>query len=199
MVVQVNNDSMEVIITKIVDWDIAYDNALFTIHKTATKQPSEKWKASACLSEHSMLSDVRFIIELRDIPTWVSQHIARHDVFAGHNIRESKEVHYVATQRTDRVGVDRNKLPQDSPVCHRINLSAKDLINISRLRLCHKASNETRLLWKEVIKKLAEIEPTLASKCVRSCIYRGFCPEFESCGYDCTKKFFEKVREYRKR
>lgn len=189
---------MEVKVTKIVDWDVALASALWTVGKESTKHPSDSWKAKACLAEHSMLADVRFIVELNGIPSWVSQHISRHDVFAGHNIRETKEVHYVGTQRSDRVGGDRNKQPQDTPVNHRINLSAKDLITISRLRLCSCASKETREVWKAIIEEVAKIEPVLAKLCARNCVYRGFCPEFSCCGFTSTRKFAEEVVAYRR-
>lgn len=189
---------MEVKITKLVGWDVAFASALWTVHKDSEgKHPSDVWKAKACISEHSMLADVRFIVELKGIPNFASQHISRHDVFAGHNLRETKDVHYVATQRTDRTGVDRNKLPQDAPVDHRINLSAKDLITISRLRLCNCASRETRDIWKAIIDELSKTEPVLAKLCVKNCVYRGFCPEFTTCGYTSTRKFADELIMYR--
>lgn len=140
---------------------MALADALWTVHKESEgKEPCETWKAKACIAEHSMLADVRFIVKIYGIPNWVSQHLARHDVFTGHTLRESKEIHYVATQRTDRTGVERSKLPQDTPVDHRMSLSAKDLITISRLRLCTCASKETREVWRAVLDELAKTEPT---------------------------------------
>ena len=188
---------MEVTIKKLVGWDTALESALWTVHKEGGKEPSDAWKAKACVAEHSMLADVRFVIEMRNIPSWVSQHIARHDAFAGHNIRDSKEIHYVGTSRTDRTGVDRNKLSQDAPVNHRMHLSAKDLITISRLRLCTCASKETREVWKAVLDELAKTEPVLAKMCVPNCIYRGFCPEFTTCGYTSTQKYAKELIMYR--
>ena len=190
--------SMEVKIIKTVGWDVAFASALWTVHKESNgKEPSETWKAKACIAEHSMLADVRFIVELKNIPTWVSQHLARHDVFAGHTLRDTKDVHYVATQRTDRTGVDRKKLPQDTPVDHRISLSAKDFITISRLRLCTCASKETREVWRAILDELAKTEPTLAKLCVKNCVYRGFCPEFTTCGYTSNRKFADELLMYR--
>lgn len=190
--------SMEVKITKTVGWDVAMGDALWTVHKEFNgKEPSDTWKAKACIAEHSMLADVRFIVELYGIPCWVAQHISRHDAFAGHHLRETKEIHYVATQRTDRTGVERGKLPQDTLVDHRISLSAKDLITISRLRLCTCASKETREVWQAIIAELAKTEPILAKLCVKNCIYRGFCPEFTTCGYTSTRKFADELIMYR--
>lgn len=190
---------IEVTVKKIVDWDEAFDDALFTINKESkNKKPSDSWIARACLSEHSMVREPRYIVEIKGAPCWVSQHIARHDAFAGHNLRESKEVHFVGTSRTDRTGIDRNKLPQDAPVNHRISLSAQDFITISKLRLCTCASKETRQVWRMVLNELEKIDPVLASKCVPTCIYRGFCPEFNGCGYDKTNAFEVELEKYRK-
>lgn len=189
---------MKVTVERIVDWNVALDSALFTVSKNSGgKEPSDEWKAKACLAEHSMLADIRYLVQMEDIPSWVSQHLARHDAFAGHTIRETKEVHYVATQRTDRTGIDRSKLPQDVPVKHRINLSAKDLITISRLRLCHCASPETRKVWREVVKQVGFIDPIVAKCCVPNCIYRGFCPEFKSCGFANSELFEVELEAYR--
>lgn len=189
---------LEVSVKEIVGWDVALDSALWTINKKEKhKIPSDKWMSQTCLAEHSMLREPRYIVEIKGIECWSSQHIARHDAFAGHTVRESRETHFVGTSRTDRTGIDRNKLPQDAPVSHRISLSAQDFITISKLRLCSCASKETREAWKMVVEKLREINPVLASKCVPTCIYRGFCPEFEGCGYDKTEKFKEALHKYR--
>lgn len=186
-------------IIKVLNWDLTYDCAMATISKEhKNKFPSNKWIAQACLAEHSMIREVRYIVEMTDIPCWVSQHIARHDSFPEHTVRESKETHYVGTSRTDITGIDRNKLPQDAPVSHRISLSAQDFITISTKRLCNMASAETKDLWIEVIMALGEIEPILARKCVPTCLYRGFCPEFKGCGYDKSKHFQQELEEYRK-
>lgn len=189
---------MNIKIKKLVDWDVALDDALFTVNKEQKhKQPSDKWIAKTCLAQHSMLRDVRYILEMEEIPCWVSQHIARHDAFSGHNVRETQETHFVGTSRTDRTGVDRNKLPQDTPVNHRISLSAQDFITISQKRLCNCASKETRDVWRAVIEKLREIDPVLADKCVPTCVFRGFCPEYECCGYCNTEAFKKRLEEYR--
>lgn len=191
---------LEVSVREIVGWNEALDAALWTVNKEGKhKNPSDKWIASACLAEHSMIREPRYIVEIKGIECWASQHIARHDAFAGHTVRESKETHFVGTSRSDRTGIDRNKLPQDAPVSHRISLSAQDFITISKLRLCSCASPETRNAWKMVIEELRKINPVLASKCVPSCLYRGFCPEMKGCGYDKTEKFEKELQEYRKR
>jgi hypothetical protein len=68
---------------------------------------------------------------------------------------------------------------------------------ISRRRLCAQASPETRAAWKLVIDELAKAEPELAACCVPDCVYRGFCPEFKSCGFADTPAYAEAVKRYR--
>ena len=115
-------------------------------------------------------------------------------MFVRHHIGVEK---FVSTQRTDRTGIDRNKLPQDAPVRLQMNCNAQAMINISRKRLCNCASKETREIWKEVSNTLAQIDKPLADCCVPECVYRGHCPEFKGCGYDKTEAFRKEVKKYR--
>ena len=45
--------------------------------------------------------------------------------------------------------------------------------------------------------ELAKQEPELAACCVPECVYRGFCPEFKSCGFAGSPAFLEMVEKYR--
>jgi thymidylate synthase ThyX len=78
----------------------------------------------------------------------------------------------------------------------RLFLNAQEIINISKVRLCNKAEIETRKIWKQVVEELRKIEPELANACVPSCFYRGFCPEFKSCGLADTETFPLAVNDY---
>ena len=148
-------------------------------------EPSDKFKEQIIRAEHSPLRELRFEVRMYDIPYWVMGHLARH-------------VHaqpYVSTSRPDitKSRLDRNEMKQGEPVNLMLSLNAQELINISKVRLCNKASKETQHVWHEIILALCEIEPILASYCVKSCIYRGFCPEIKSCGFEKTE-LFEKLR-----
>ena len=120
--------------------------------------------------------------------SWVSVHMVRHKIGIEH---------WVSTQRTDRTGVNRNELPQNSPVNHACEADAQALINISRKRLCNCAARETREAWQAVKNEVAKVEPELASCMVRECVYRGFCPEMFPCGFDKTKAFEKELKAYR--
>lgn len=150
--------------------------------------PSDSWKKRILLAEHSPIRKIKFSWKWENLKSWVSVHFVRHWLGI---------LHWVTTQRTDRTGVDRNKSPQDTPVSHECEANAQALINISRRRLCSAASPETRAAWKEVKAEVAKVDPVLASVMVPECIYRGFCPEFNSCGYADTEAYREALEKYR--
>ena len=59
-----------------------------------------------------------------------------------------------------------------------------------------KAETKTRLIWKAVVEELRKKEPELAAACVPNCFYRGFCPEFKSCGLANTETFPLALNDY---
>lgn len=140
------------------------------------------------LCEHSPIRELVFDFKWTDLKYWVSVHIVRHKIGIEH---------YVRTQRSDRSGVDRDSLPQDSPVEHRISVNAQAMINISRKRLCMSASAETREAWKAVLECIREIESELFHACQKDCVYRGACYEYKSCGYSKSEDFQRELEKYR--
>lgn len=172
-------------------WDKVKAAARTTIRKDgAGTYPSDSWKKTILLAEHSPIRKIRASWKWKNLLSWISVHFVRH---------KTGIEHYVSTQRTDRTGVDRNVLPQNAPVDHECDANAQSLIFISRRRLCSQAAKETRDAWKEVLEEVKKRDPVLASVCVRECIYRGFCPEFECCGYVNTEEYQKELEEYRSR
>lgn len=189
-----------VFVSKATDWDLVLDLARLTVNKDRIfKLPSDAFKKDILLAEHSPIRSLQYVIEIKNIPSWVSQHIARHDSFAYHCVRDSSgDVHFVGTSRTDRTGVNRSDLPQDAPVNHTIYCNANDLINISIKRLCCCASKETREVWQAVKDAIEKIDKPMADAMVPTCIYRGFCPEGKRCcGYVNTEAYKKRLEEYR--
>lgn len=170
------------------NWQAVKNAAMNTVGKDAGKYPSDKWKRKILLAEHSPIRLLEFTIRLEDIPYWVSVHLVRH---------KTGIEHWVATQRTDRTGVDRSELPQGALVDHTIHVNAQALINISRKRLCRQASPETRQLWNMVVEAVRKYDPIVASVCVPECVYRGFCPEMKPCGYVYSDPYFRGFKVYR--
>jgi len=170
-------------------WREVADSARTTIGlEVGVKEPSNRWKKQILLAEHSPIRQIAFKWKWYDLPYWVSVHLVRHWLGI---------LHFVKTSRSDRTGIAREKLPQDNPVDHECEANAQALINISRKRLCKKASKETQEAWKLVVEKLKEKDEVLASVCVPECIYRGFCPEFESCGWCRTLDYSSFIEKYR--
>lgn len=170
-------------------WREVADAARTTIRMPeGQKEPSPRWKKRILLAEHSPIRKIIISWKWLNLPSWVSVHFVRHKFGIEH---------FVSTQRTDRTGIDRTKLPQDAPVEHECFANAQAVIFMSRKRLCGQASPETRAAWKLVVDGLAKIQPELASVCVPECVYRGFCPEFKSCGFAATPAFKKAVEAYR--
>lgn len=170
-------------------WPKVKRSARTTISKDGEgAYPADSWKKRILLAEHSPIRRIRFSWKWKNIKSWVSVHFVRHWLGI---------THWVTTQRVDRTGVNRDKSPQDTPVSHECEANAQALINISRRRLCSMASPETRKAWYQVKDEVAKKDPVLASVMVPECIYRGFCPEFESCGYANTEKYRKELERYR--
>jgi hypothetical protein len=154
-------------------WEDVKAAAMVTVGKDAGEgEIPASWKKKMCLCEHSPIRLLNFTIQLYDIPSWVSVHLVRHKIGVEH---------FVQSQRSDRTGICRDKLPQDTPVNHRLALNAQALINISRKRLCYKAATETRAVWDSVIFCIIPVEPELAECCVPNCVYQGGCVEYAPC------------------
>ena len=152
------------------------------------KEISEEYMYKMYKCEHSPIRLRQFRIVIENCPSWVATHFCRH------HIGVEK---FVSTQRTDRTGVDRNKLPQDAPVRLEMWANAQAIINISRKRLCNCASKETRDIWIMVLSELYKIDEPLYKACVPECIYRGHCPEYKGCGMINSKAYQERLNEYK--
>ena len=171
-------------------WLDCVDSARVTIWKDGlNKEPSESFKKTMIISEHSPFREVGFVIDISNLESWVATHIVRH------HIGVEK---YISTQRVDRKesSLKRADMPQGALVNMRISLNAQALINISKERLCHCASVETQMVWRAVVRGVGSIEPMIAQACVPKCIYRGFCPEGEKAKSNClySNKSLESMR-----
>lgn len=170
-------------------WNDVKQSARTTIGMDGSgKYPTDKWKKTILLAEHSPIRKIKVAWKWENLKSWVSVHFVRHWLGI---------LHFVTTQRSDRTGINRDASRQDTRVSHECEANAQALINISRKRLCSQASPETRKAWEEVKEQVSNIDPILGSVMVKECIYRGFCPEFKSCGYCDTEQFKKDLEEYR--
>ena len=89
------------------DWLEVKKRALVTIGKKAKNEPTDEWKRKILEARHSPIRRLFFSFYI-GCPYWVSVHLCRH-------------IHaqpYVRSQRNDRqMDYDREKAPQDQPVC----------------------------------------------------------------------------------
>lgn len=171
-------------------WSKVKRSARATINRDGEgTYPTASWKKQILLAEHSPIRKIHVSWQWAFLKSWVSVHFVRHN---------NGISHWVQTQRTDRTGINRDKLPQSSFVKHECDANAQALINISRKRLClGQPAPETRKAWEEVKNEISRHDPILASCMVKECIYRGFCPEFKSCGYTNTPQFKCELSAYR--
>ena len=155
------------------DWQEVVNDCRTTVGKDELgKEPSQKFKREILISEHSPIRSMSVKWQWPNIPSWVATHFARH-----------KFEKFIKTQRTDRTGVDRNKLPQDSPVIMTCEANTQHLIDTARKRLCMMASRETRKYMEDLKTTLKSVEPEISDVLVPNCIYRCGCPEPGGCRY----------------
>jgi hypothetical protein len=163
------------------DWQEVVDDCRTTVGKESLgKEPSKEFKQGILIAEHSPIRDISVKWRWKDMPHWVTVHWVRH-----------KWEKFVRTQRTDRTGVDRTKLPQDEPQTFVGEANSQHLIDTMRKRLCYMASPETRRYAEDFKVALHDVEPEIADVLVPNCIYRCGCPEMGKCiGLE---KWFEKM------
>lgn len=154
-------------------WQDVIDDCRVTVGKDKLgKDPSKTFKKNILISEHSPIRSLSVRWRWKNIPSWVATHFSRH-----------KWECFIKTQRSDRTGEDRNKLPQDSPVMMTGEANSQHLIDMARKRLCHMASPETRKYMEELKTSIHIVEPELSDVLVPNCVYRCGCPEPMECGW----------------
>lgn len=203
--------SPKVTVIQETSWKRALNAARTSVGKNPLdKEPSDTWKAKMLLAEHSPIRLVEYKISFKQLKQWVGVHLLRHGF----------QIPIIHSQRGDRRSLSeeypglseafsilekdlkleslRDALPQGALNDQDFYVNAQTLINISRKRLCSCASKETREAWLAVKAAINEFDPILASKMVRECVYRGFCPEmYPACEYYKTSQFQEELKRYR--
>ena len=92
------------------NWQDVKNATMNTIGKDKGAYPSSDWKRRLLLSEHSPIRKLHIGWKWSDLKYWVSVHLVRHK----YGIE-----HFVSTQRTDRTGISRDEMPQNSLVIKR--------------------------------------------------------------------------------
>ena len=155
------------------DWQEIVNDCRTTVGKDELgKDPSLKFKREVLISEHGPIRSMSVKWQWMNIPSWVATHFSRH-----------KWECFIKTQRTDRTGVNRDKLPQDNPVIMTGEANVQHLIDTARKRLCRLASRETRKYMEDLKTSIRAVEPEISDVMVPNCIYRCGCPEPACCGW----------------
>jgi len=174
------------------DWQEVVDDCRATVGKFPLgHMPTSAFKTGLLIAEHSPIRDISIKWRWTDIKSWIATHWVRH-----------KWECFVRSQRSDRTGIPRDKLPQDAPVDFIGEANAQALIDTMRKRLCYQASPETRAYAEDLKRAIHEVQPELADVLVPNCVYRGGCPEINECGYYwslCNRRFGADSRVIRTR
>lgn len=158
------------------DWTEVKNECRHTSAKEDTDvEATESFKKKILISEHSPLRLISIKWRWDNIKSWIATHFVRHHVGI---------TPFVQTQRSDRVGGDRDKTPQDSPVSIDMVANPQAIINMAKLRLCYQAHSETRAYMYDLKRALKLYDDTkeISNVLVPSCVYRFGCPEFKTCG-----------------
>ena len=161
----------EVKVTKITGADLMRLACSYTI-----SAESEMTLDKIYQCEHSPMRTQMFVVEMKDIPTFVSVHFVRHK----HGVE-----HFVKSNREDRASHTGDS-GRWHPVNHMMLCNAQSLVNMARKRLCRKASNETTATMQAIVNAVYGTgDFDLAERMVPECEYRRGCHEIKTCGlYD---------------
>ena len=201
---------MKVNVIQETPWSRALNAARRTIGKPPlNKEPSDNWKKMVIMAEHSPIKLVEYLISFKDLRQWVGVHLLRHEhmlpFIHSQRVDRREDIDSLTERVMSIIEEDvksaesfnkRDYLFQGEPNDQDFVVNAQTLINISRKRLCHCASKETREAWVAVKEAIKEFDPIMASFMVPNCIYRGRCPEMNTCGYYKTDKFKKELDEY---
>ncbi|MBD5223889.1 MAG: hypothetical protein HDS71_07585 [Bacteroidales bacterium] len=189
---------------------------------TTGKPCRMSWNRALC-SGHSIIRAEEYLIKFYGIPQCVANHLVRHIhaqpyVLSKRPDRGGKDFsaacrsiagNVIDAYRQDNpeqistLAEEIETLPSQfdrhAPTNMALKLNAEEIINISKVRLCSKASAETREVWQEVVNELRHgVDPDLAMHCVPTCVYRGgICPEPKSCGYNKSEIFQKHLEQYK--
>ena len=109
-------------------WEEVVDDCRATVSKLPLgHDPRASFKRHILIAEHSPIRDLSVRFRWTGIKYWIAMHWKTHHW-------ESK----VSTQRSDRTGTPRDKLPQDAPVNFTGEMNAQAAIDTMRKRLTTK-------------------------------------------------------------
>ena len=135
------------------------------------KEPSTEWIAKIVKSEHSPIRFRQYYITAT-MPYWVAMHLRTH--WVGVTAHELAGI-CITSSRTDITGMDRD--PNRMVTMYTL-MNVQAVLNISKARLCSKASPETVAVWADILTTIGLLDPEVAAACGPSC---SDCKEFKPC------------------
>ena len=139
------------------DWTEVVDDCRATVSKPPLgHEPSGDFRRDILIAEHSPIRGIRVKWSWHSIKSWIATHWSRH-----------KWECFISSQRSDRTGIPRDKLPQDVPVDFTGEANAQSLIDTMRKRLCRRASPETRAYAEDFKRalRLHNVKKVIIIKC----------------------------------
>ena len=134
------------------------------------KEPSEQFKLLILIAEHTPIRNLHIRWKWFNIPSWCATHWVRHMWYS-----------LVSTQRPDKTGTKRSD--PNTPVTFIGEANPQNLIDSWRKRLCYQASDLTRQYAEDFKRTIYTQDPYVSRVLVPNCIYRGGCPESNTCGF----------------
>lgn len=172
---RIKEDGRVVFDKVMMDWSEVRNQCRMTDNKDNTdSKPTRSWIIKTLISEHSPIRLIEFKWTWKGVFSWVATHFSRH--WIGWE-------KWIQTRRSDRIGKDRGELSQNELVDITVKANPQSLINVSRFRLCYKASPETRAKMETLKEEMRNVSEEVAFVMQKNCIYRCGCPENKSCGY----------------
>lgn len=199
-------------------------NALHTANSFTTGHESKMSLRKCYATMHSPCRTQRFYVYMEDIPLFCASQFVRSTQGVqwyqrskrtdrgGDDFRQvCTDLAWTVAQSTD-MGLKNNlheaadminalpdRFDRYAPTSLMGDMNAEAIINMSKKRLCAKASKETREIWEQVIAELAKEDPDLALFCVKPCVFSGgICREHKGCGFNRTDLFQKQLNEYKK-
>lgn len=198
-------------------------DALHTANSYTTGHESKMSLRKAYSLMHSPIRTQRFYVYMEDIPLFCASQFVRstqgvqwyqrtkrtdrggedfraicEDIAHDTELAYDNSLFNVLREQTSAIRQLHDKFDRFAPTSLMGDMNAEAIINMSKKRLCAKASKETREIWEAVITELAKVDPDLARFCVKPCIFNGgICREYKSCGFIKTSLFQNLLNQYK--
>ena len=186
-----------------------------------TRKESEMTLKKAYKLGHSPIRTQMFWVEIRNLPLYVASQLVRAHVGiqffqlskrpdrGGENFIDVCEnifsrLNSIDTDdydAKDSIATDIRGLPyrfdRFAPTDLAFICNAESLINISRERLCRKASIHTQDVWRRVAIEIGKVDHDLFDFLVPSCVHTGLCRESKPCGFMLTDTYKKSRKKYK--